>query len=84
MKVANQYAAAFPGNKLSYNDISLRLGGIFDLGADWLPTHASHRFGEDIDIGLVPDPHIRLLTIFISVAGIRTRKVEVDHWHLRE
>ena len=84
VKVANLYGAAFPGNKLRYNDISLRLGGIFDLDANWLPLHASHRFGEDIDIGLVPDPHIRLLTAFIKFAGIRTRKVEVDHWHLRE
>lgn len=84
VRVANLYAAAFPGNKIRYNDISLRLGGIFDLGADWLPLHASHRFGEDIDIGLVPASQSRLLAIIIAAAGIRTRDVEKDHWHLRE
>ena len=84
VKVANLYAAAFPGNKLRYNDISLPLGGIFDLNAKWLPPHASHRFGVDIDIGLVPASQIRVLAIIIKGAGISTRLVESNHWHLRE
>ncbi len=84
VKVANLYVAAFPGNKLRYNDISLPLGGVFDISATWLPLHASHRFGEDIDIGLVPASQTRSLTRFIKAAGIRTRKVEGNHWHLRE
>ena len=84
VKVANLHAAAFPGNKLNFNDISLPLGGVFDLGAKWLPSHASHRFGEDIDIGLVPASQIRALATNITAAGIKTRIVESNHWHLRE
>lgn len=52
------------GSKISYNDISLPKGGVFDFKAEdlnppprqppnpkpWQPPHASHRTGLDVDI----------------------------------
>lgn len=48
------------GSKISYNDISLPKGGIFDFKAvdftspiihkPWKPPHASHRTGLDVDV----------------------------------
>ena len=86
VKVANLYAAAFPGNKLNYNDISLPLGGIFDLDANWLPLHVSHRFGVDVDMRLVALAQRHKLDHIIKRAGISTifKKKEPPHWHLRE
>jgi hypothetical protein len=88
VRVANLYAAAFPGNKLNYNDISLRLGGIFDLSANWLPKHAWHRFGVDADLRsiTIPQSHRNTLRKIIKNAGIRTllEETEPPHWHLQE
>ena len=88
VKVANRYAAAFPGNKLSYNDISLPLGGILDLGANWLPSHELHRLGADVDLRsiTIPQSHRNKLKNIINNSGIRTVGEETTppHWHLRE
>ncbi len=35
---------------LGLNDMSLPVGGVFDLNGDWSPPHARHRFGTDCDI----------------------------------
>ena len=36
--------------RLSINDISLSLGGLFDINANWAPPHTSHRRGTGADI----------------------------------
>ena len=43
---------ADPGDQgsLGLNDMSLPLGGVFDIGAGWSPPHSRHRFGSDCDI----------------------------------
>ena len=43
---------ADPGDQGSFglNDMSLPLGGVFDISADWSPPHSRHRFGTDCDI----------------------------------
>lgn len=38
------------GLAILLNDCSLRLGGVFDIRADWLPPHASHRHGHSVDV----------------------------------
>jgi hypothetical protein len=35
---------------LGLNDMSLPIGGIFDIGAGWSSPHSRHRFGTDCDI----------------------------------
>ncbi len=43
---------ADPGDQGSFglNDMSLPLGGVFDIQAGWSPPHSRHRFGTDCDI----------------------------------
>ena len=36
--------------KIRINDISLPLGGYFDINGDWRGDHVSHRTGKDVDI----------------------------------
>lgn len=36
---------------LSYNDMSLVWGGLYDLRGDWNVPHREHRFGVNIDVG---------------------------------
>lgn len=38
------------GLAIPLNDCSLPLGGVFDVRADWLPPHASHRHGHSVDV----------------------------------
>lgn len=80
--IANTYAAKFPGNKIEYNDMSLQFGGIFDIFAGWQPPHSSHRFGNDVDVRLVPTAQRADLKSIIKGAGVRVF-VEGNHWHLR-
>ncbi len=84
--VANIYAAAFSGFKLDINDISLVRGGLFDIDANWMIDHRSHRFGVDVDIGLVALAQRHKLDHIVTRAGIRTifKKAVPPHWHLRE
>lgn len=82
--LADSYAAAFPGQILFYNDMSLPQGGLFDWKATWAPPHSSHRFGVDLDFRLVAPQRQRRLRQLIAAAGIRTIIVEGDHWHLRQ
>ena len=35
---------------LSYNDMSLEHGGVFDIGGELTPPHSTHRRGVDVDI----------------------------------
>ncbi|MBI1723033.1 MAG: hypothetical protein HYR48_03905 [Gemmatimonadetes bacterium] len=35
---------------LEINDISLELGGVFDLRRSWVPPHAEHRVGRSADV----------------------------------
>jgi hypothetical protein len=35
---------------LSLNDMTLPLGGLFDVKHNWAPPHRSHRDGTDLDI----------------------------------
>jgi hypothetical protein len=40
------------GLKFRINDLSLRLGGLFDYERDWRPPHTLHRNGSDADISI--------------------------------
>jgi hypothetical protein len=83
--LATAYATAFPGSRLPINDMSLTAGGLFDYQATWLKPHASHRFGNDADLDLVPVAQRRRLRQLITAAGLRIiPEGVVTHWHVRQ
>lgn len=85
--IAQDFAAAFPGSVLSYNDMSLIEGGVFDLNKDWAPPHCGHRSlgggTNNIDIALVPTAAMqkKLRAIIIQHGG-RVCAFESNHWHV--
>jgi hypothetical protein len=58
--IENQIITGLQGVKLSFNDMSLPFGGMFDVGADWAPSieearagsgaHWYHRNGRAVDV----------------------------------
>lgn len=87
--IANQYAFEYPGSTLVYNDQSLPLGGLFDIGPPygtlWNPPHSEHRFGLNCDVSKSNVPQARwgrLQEIFFENGSLNTLD-EGNHWHLR-
>lgn len=87
--VAAQFAKDNPDSPLSYNDISLEYGGVFDVatqraaGYDWTPPHASHRLGTNMDIGIPRGAGNRALALrLFQMAGVRVLQEDQFHWHL--
>ncbi|MHB0996464.1 MAG: hypothetical protein ACYC2I_08860 [Elusimicrobiales bacterium] len=51
-KLATDYHSACSGAKsLSYNDMSLVWGGLYDIKGNWATPHKAHRFGVNLDVG---------------------------------
>jgi len=82
--LANSYAAAFPGSRLAYNDMSLVTGGLFDIAGGWRNPHRSHRLGVDLDLRLVAPSRRPALQQLILQSGISIIIVEGNHWHIRQ
>lgn len=73
------------GSKLEYNDLSLPLGGLFDVFNNWRPDHWEHRMGISADLRLVPVARRNQLRNLLKAASIvGTTKIHRDHWHIRE
>ncbi|MHB2026128.1 MAG: hypothetical protein ACYCPQ_05770 [Elusimicrobiota bacterium] len=51
--VAGQYNHQ-SGLLLGINDMSLSMGGLFDIGGTWSPPHNSHREGTSVDVDTLP------------------------------
>jgi hypothetical protein len=53
-KIADKYYQKFQheniNRPLSLNDMTLPLGGLFDVKHNWSPPHKSHRDGTDADV----------------------------------
>ncbi|HXE91161.1 MAG TPA: hypothetical protein VNK82_09380 [Terriglobales bacterium] len=83
-RLADLYVAAYPGERLRYNDMSLETGGVFDIGNNWQPPHGEHRFGVnvDLDTAFVNPEQRRELPRLMRLAGLRGPLDEGDHWHL--
>lgn len=90
--LADEYRQAF-GALLAINDLSLVQGGLYDVYDDdpdtpptvWLPPHASHRFGDDVDVRLPPrERRLRLLRMaeYFQLRRVVERGV-LDHYHFR-
>lgn len=82
--LADLYYLKF-NSKLDYNDISLPLGGLFDIGNNWRPSHHEHRVGISGDIRLVPAGRRKDLRDMVKAARITGATIEHStHWHVRE
>lgn len=98
-QIAADYRSEFypsgniPDNqKVAYNDMSLELGGKFDLGNRWENTnkqHAEHREGINCDVRSNNIPvtrWIRLKAIFEEWGSTNTKDetgTNAPHWHTR-
>jgi hypothetical protein len=91
--IAQDYRTQFYGtnsipnaDRLRYNDISLVLGGKFEIAGDWgNGSHAEHRTGINCDVGSNNVPVARraaLEQIFVQ-RGSPNFLNEGNHWHLR-
>lgn len=49
-EMATQFQAAYPGYILSFNDMSLPWGGLFDINHTWDVPHSKHRLGHSMDV----------------------------------
>ncbi len=83
--IANQYASAFPGTSLTYNDQSLIQGGLFDINGDWNTPHIEHRLGINCDVSEsnVPAANRATLLAIFTNNGSPNYLDEGNHWHLR-
>jgi hypothetical protein len=43
------------GCKVSFNDLSLPFGGLYDINNNWSPPHKLHRVGRSVDVNHKPD-----------------------------
>lgn len=77
---------------LAYTSMSLPAGGLFDIGGDWGPPHASHRFGLDADLRIRNIPRkyrdeledsILKLGLFFPSLDESPANPDATHWHLR-
>lgn len=85
VRLADDHAAAFPGEVLQYNDMSLVGGGLFDLGNNWVRPHRDHRFGRNLDLRtiVIPAQNRRALRQLILDGGFRLlEELNPPHWHL--
>jgi hypothetical protein len=71
------------------NDISLPLGGLFDVqtasqvGYDWTRPHRYHRLGQSMDTSIPPSNSARLVyTQALSAGGVIPLHEDSHHWHL--
>ena len=54
VSIATEYHSLFPSDSLiAINDISLPNGGRFDVFGNWHKPHIFHRFGLDVDVGVI-------------------------------
>jgi len=99
--IANDYKSQFypdggngstpipDADKLRYNDMSLVVGGKFEIAADWgNGSHAEHRVGINCDVfsGNIPGNRWQTLTQIFANHGSPNYNDETataSHWHLR-
>lgn len=50
-RTVTRFLARYPQQgKIAVNDMSLPLGGVFDLGRRWRPPHHNHSYGTAVDV----------------------------------
>ena len=79
------------GSGLEYNDMSLVLGGVFDLRGDWQSPHGEHKIGLNLDLRTFTLAEAQLdfveLVWFelssVPDADAIHKETTPPHWHLR-
>ena len=81
--LATVWRIGAPGRPtLQFNDISLRSGGVFDIGGtDWTPPHCGHRNGRTVDIRFVPKEYRTDFRAYM-VTYFDIGFVHENHWHV--
>lgn len=85
--IAREYRQA-TGDRLYLNDMSLSLGGLFDIGGQWGPPHHEHRDGRQVDIAATPET-LRHEAKFVEVLRRHTTNYIIEgagnsrHYHAR-
>lgn len=83
--LASDYAAAFPGSTLNYNDMALQEGGVFDLSSTWAPPHCGHRGDNaDLDTSNIPADRRARVQALANHNGLAVRDEirTANHYHL--
>ncbi len=88
--ITQEFKAVFPSETVLLNDMSLPLGGVFDINGDWEPPHLDHQEGEAVDYNLLYFPlgfnstsvEAERLARFIKKKHLNIH-VEGDHWHIQ-
>lgn len=90
--LADEYKQVFgsqPGFvPIGFNDMSLVQGGLFDVygtntATIWQPPHRSHRFGDDIDVDMVPPANRRRLVAMALLFNLERVPEPTIHFRLR-
>ena len=85
-ELADSVYANFDQFRIGYNDISLPLGGRFDINADWDYPHCDHRWGRGADVrtrDLTPEQRDYIRRLWQLLVGTNGIFSEVDHWHVK-
>ena len=76
------------GRLLQFNDMSLIWGGLFDVNKNWIPSHAEHRKGLNVDLSkrnINKSDRKRFLTLACKTFGVKSEgdaTGEAPHYHL--
>lgn len=88
LTLANKFYAQF-GSRLTFNDSSLPLGGLYDVGSSrWTPPHKGHREGLHTDLrtnGLTAPQLVFVKRTWRSITGIPVydeTATSEPHYHL--
>ena len=98
VSVSSVFKEKFPDRTIFINDMSLPLGGLFDIGGAWSPPHHYHRLGTSCDYDLSSGldsiantneeryllQAITTVNAALRLAGRPTlrRLTEGTHWHV--
>lgn len=91
VNLAGRWSTEHPGaNKLVYNDMSLKSGGLFDVHGNWSGSHSNHSFGTAIDVSkrcinkTNRAAFIRLIDEFgFSILSEGDAGTEQNHYHIQ-
>jgi hypothetical protein len=85
--IADEYGSVYFPSKMEYNDMSLPLGGRYDLSGNFASPHAEHRYGINCDVRLSAIPHARrafVEQLFVDYGSPNfLPEFSRNHWHLR-
>lgn len=85
IKLADSYNYNFLFDKLQINDLSLKIGGLFDTKNNWSHSHYFHSTGQDVDICIkeMPKKNRKFLKRLAKIYGYEIIGVYPYHVHFK-